>query len=361
MSSSTLDSIIRTGLAEDAERCADRLVSSGDMLKFAEARYIYRLNQAIYDSIRIVSKTVGPHDDVIWEAAAKWTQEGNFEYFLEKLEADKVVSYLNCFGYPASSLVGAVGRKCVGWRDTDRSSWPRISFSIGGFQDSGSHEEHAGCTWYMVDCVLGPLPLASQRNNGPYVLSVEDEASLQTTGENRQQLAWRSPRRLVHLREALHDFIKEMLKDEYTDHFGETPFAKHGAPKGTTARLRAWLDKLADLINFRGVSPEIVMRTLVFLRPPTFLREVRDSRDATVLTNGDVSANVPCATPVAPFPEAEFDPFSFGAVQNNVVRSVEAGKDDVDMEDAATHGPAPLTAPAALQPASNRATQHQDI
>merc|ERR1712217_737008 len=47
----------------------------------------------------------------------------------------------------------------------------------------------------------------------------------------------------------------------------------HGAPRGTTARLRGWLAKLAELVNKRGASPEIVTRTIMFFRPPTHLKE----------------------------------------------------------------------------------------
>merc|ERR1712039_1030684 len=38
---------------------------------------------------------------------------------------------------------------------------------------------------------------------------------------------------------------------------------------GTTARLRAWLGKLTELINQRSAAPEIVTRTIMFFRPPT--------------------------------------------------------------------------------------------
>merc|ERR1712087_829258 len=47
----------------------------------------------------------------------------------------------------------------------------------------------------------------------------------------------------------------------------------HGAPKGTTARLRAWLHRLAEFINMRGASPEIVTRTIMFFRPPSWAPE----------------------------------------------------------------------------------------
>merc|ERR1712113_320634 len=93
------------------------------------------------------------------------------------------------------------------------------------------------------------------------------------------------------MREALHDFIKKELGDSYHSHFGETPFAKHGAPAGTTARLRAWLAKLSELINQRNASPQIVTRTIMFFRPPT------DSGKVPANPNADASLRGTAAPP----------------------------------------------------------------
>jgi len=77
-----------------------------------------------------------------------------------------------------------------------------------------------------------------------------------------------APRRLTQLRECLHDPVKLHLGANYASHFGETPFAKHGGPKGTTARLSAWLATLSDLVNLGALSPGLVASVLVFFRGP---------------------------------------------------------------------------------------------
>merc|ERR1712137_295984 len=123
-----------------------------------------RLDDAIYNGIRAITKSAGPHEDITWEAAAKWTRDGNFELFMDMLEPGQIVHYLGCFGYPVESLLQAVGKPFVGWGENAmRCPWPQISFTIGDGADANAHEEHGGCTWYLIDVRLGPLPPASER------------------------------------------------------------------------------------------------------------------------------------------------------------------------------------------------------
>jgi hypothetical protein len=71
------------------------------------------------------------------------------------------------------------------------------------------------------------------------------------------------------LREELHDRVKEQLGAEaYERHFGHTPFARAGGPRGTTARLRAWIDALAESVNSGRCPPSLVALTLLFFGAP---------------------------------------------------------------------------------------------
>merc|ERR1712216_360652 len=51
-------------------------------------------------------------------------------------------------------------------------------------------------------------------------------------------------------------------------YFGQTPFAHHAGPPGTTARLRKWFASLARCINACALSPASVANILRLLDSP---------------------------------------------------------------------------------------------
>merc|ERR1711918_188348 len=87
-------------------------------------------------------------------------------------------------------------------------------------------------------------------------------------GEATPKITWRCGMRLCHLRAHLHDWVKEQLGPVYVARFNATPFARHGAPKGTTARLNAWFMTLANVINERSAPPEVANWVLHMLYAP---------------------------------------------------------------------------------------------
>eukprot|EP00418_Pyrodinium_bahamense_P034041 CAMPEP_0179137234 /NCGR_PEP_ID=MMETSP0796-20121207/65457_1 /TAXON_ID=73915 /ORGANISM="Pyrodinium bahamense, Strain pbaha01" /LENGTH=252 /DNA_ID=CAMNT_0020836403 /DNA_START=30 /DNA_END=785 /DNA_ORIENTATION=+ len=79
-------------------------------------------------------------------------------------------------------------------------------------------------------------------------------------------LRWVAPRRLLDLREDLHDRVKLALGDKVYEHFfAGAPFARRGGPPGTTGRLRGWTAALAACINVGGASPCATAMALKFL------------------------------------------------------------------------------------------------
>mmetsp|Transcript_816 Transcript_816/g.1646 ORF Transcript_816/g.1646 Transcript_816/m.1646 type:complete len:279 (-) Transcript_816:70-906(-) len=137
-----------------------------------------------------------------------------------------------------------------GYAAADDGTWERAPCAAGWGEDPGSqlelrvagHHEADGHTWYEVECSL--------------------------TAPKLRKLTWQGKRRLVHLREELHDVVKALMKNSYGEYFGAAPFAHKGAPRGTTARLNAWLGALAACINTGGCSPHVVSLTLKFLDVP---------------------------------------------------------------------------------------------
>eukprot|EP00444_Apocalathium_aciculiferum_P001701 CAMPEP_0183399272 /NCGR_PEP_ID=MMETSP0370-20130417/11824_1 /TAXON_ID=268820 /ORGANISM="Peridinium aciculiferum, Strain PAER-2" /LENGTH=327 /DNA_ID=CAMNT_0025580401 /DNA_START=18 /DNA_END=1001 /DNA_ORIENTATION=- len=192
-------------------------------------------------NMKVISRSPGPHANYIWESAAAWVL---FD-FVEA--AEFATSYLQIWGF---NSVG--GGK------------PKLTLQLEQSQsaEAPGHEEHGGHTWYMIDCHVEGLSEAA------LVLQGQRGRSHQTWRLEDREMKWRSPRRLVQLRECLHDPVKDSLGDDYPRYFGETPFAKHGAPRGTTQRLAAWLAKLTELVNAGTLPPNLLARTLVFLHGP---------------------------------------------------------------------------------------------
>lgn len=306
-----LDKAIWDAVHEDAVRNKGQLKTSAAMIRFAESSYHRRLDAAVADGIRSITKSPGPHEDIVWKAAAQWTQEGHFEHWLYSSDMINIVCYLKCFGYPAID-----GKQ---WQEASGSrSWPQISLSIKETSDNGGHEEHAGYTWYMVECSVGPISSDARQQHGPYTLSIDGQTeSVESVDAGEHHLSWRAPRRLAHMREALHDYIKVQLGDAYAGHFGETPFAKHGAPAGTTARLRAWLAKLTQIINQRGASPEIVTRTIMFFRPPTETGKTGQAQAPTQAAGLREAGQQQVAAPTSPLQDSTAGPSGASAPQDD--------------------------------------------
>lgn len=83
------------------------------------------------------------------------------------------------------------------------------------------------------------------------------------------RVTWEAPRRLKHLRQSLHDPLKQTMGPHiYARHFAGAPFACRGGLPGTTARLSAWFGALAHCMNTGGCSPADVSFVLQFLDTP---------------------------------------------------------------------------------------------
>mmetsp|Transcript_82590 Transcript_82590/g.130588 ORF Transcript_82590/g.130588 Transcript_82590/m.130588 type:complete len:413 (+) Transcript_82590:43-1281(+) len=162
-------------------------------------------------------------DANVWEAASAWNLE-SFMFFEE-------VPFLAAFGYTAK----------------DKLNWEEGKMIPNLTMDLDEHFEQAGCTWYVIKCKL-EVPVGDGK---------------------AETMTWEAPRRLHHLRMELHDRMKYYMEEKfYARVFGETPFARHMAPRGTTARLKAWLATLASAIKKQEVPPMAAAITLLFLHAP---------------------------------------------------------------------------------------------
>jgi len=130
-----------------------------------------------------------------------------------------------------------------GYAVTNESNWakvpaeqPRLQIRLAGHSEFGAH------TQYEIQCELHD-----------------------TTGG---VLLWATIRRLVHLREGVHDPVKKELQSRYDNFFGKTPFAHHTGPSGTTERLGSWLDSLSKCINGGVLSPYLVVAVFRALDGP---------------------------------------------------------------------------------------------
>mmetsp|Transcript_69072 Transcript_69072/g.123014 ORF Transcript_69072/g.123014 Transcript_69072/m.123014 type:complete len:305 (-) Transcript_69072:67-981(-) len=143
------------------------------------------------------------------------------------LTGEALLSFLQPYGY--------VARDANSW--LDGCVLPEISLSVTG------HSKASGSTHYNVECSLA----VRGQWHTPY-------------------LNWCARRRLAHLREGLHDPVKQMLGVAvYKNHFGGAPFAHGYAVPGTTSRLNSWCRRLADALNSAAIPPSMtatVLRTL---------------------------------------------------------------------------------------------------
>jgi len=166
---------------------------------------------------------------------AKEAQERRCKWHLELLPSIVVPSYLEPYGYAVEGPQA--------WRSSSQGG-PKLGVKVLG------HTEEGGHTWYALDCEL------------------EQQESNSFKGAALPVLKWKMQRRLVQIREDLHDPIKAELDQLYMRLFGDTPFARTGGPVGTTARLRDWFMTLCGCLNAKQGSPELVARTLQFLEAP---------------------------------------------------------------------------------------------
>lgn len=145
------------------------------------------------------------------------------------MSQDEVASYVQPYGFAA---VGPLDWE----RLTSETPWPKLSFAVVGHMEIHEH------TFYQIKCELDTKPSLS--------------------------LKWGVHRRLFHLREGLHDFVRSCLGADYDVVFGQAPFARRGGLPGTSARLQAWLEQLALHINDGTALPTTVAQVLNFFAVP---------------------------------------------------------------------------------------------
>ena len=153
----------------------------------------------------------------------------------EEAKGPACVAYLGNFGMLAES--GPLWSPKHLARAKDEVQ-PILEIVIRGHEELGSH------TWYVLDCAVWRPCMEFARSE------------------------WRCYRRLSHLRHGLHDPIKELMGLTYAKHFAESPFAYHGAPSGTTSRLRSWCQTLCRCINACEAPPAAVSVALHLLAAP---------------------------------------------------------------------------------------------
>lgn len=213
-----------------------------------------RQTQLIRSAVQSIS-SLDTHAEHVWEAAACLTAD-TLE-LPQSGHGDWRVTYLRRFGY--APLDAEHWEQAAGLADTS----PTMVFHIGN-ADQPEHVEHAGHTWYMIQCELIPKSL-------------------------HIPLKCLAPRRLMHLREILQEPLMVLLDAEYSSLFWNAPFPLRTGPPGTTSRLRVWLSALAESINAGKLPPGAVAWVLAFFLPrklgPTIVapRAVQEL-DATLST-----------------------------------------------------------------------------
>jgi len=167
-----------------------------------------------------------------------------------------------------------------------------------------SHEEcPLGHTYYTIQC--------SMANPG------------RNSNWRRQ---WSVARRLCHVREQLHNPLKERMGVAYELHFTCVHFPMRGGWPGTSSRLSEWLGVLGGLMRHGALSPENVCLVLMFLEAPA-LAEVgqgasRDAAPASQIVDApagveeaDASASPIVDAPVGVEEAATVVPDGAGAVE----------------------------------------------
>lgn len=150
---------------------------------------------------------------------------------------------------PYGYAVASPERWCV--RPSKSPGKPTLRLLVTG------HTELEGHTFYCLQCWL----------------AVEDPPV---------RLDWTAQRRLLQLREELHDAAKNELGGSYMHVFSKAPFAKRGGPSGTTSRLQVWLETLAACINTGKAPPALVAQVLLFLDAPAQSEHRSAAADANI-------------------------------------------------------------------------------
>eukprot|EP00927_Polykrikos_kofoidii_P015162 TRINITY_DN16726_c0_g1_i1.p1 TRINITY_DN16726_c0_g1~~TRINITY_DN16726_c0_g1_i1.p1 ORF type:complete len:365 (-),score=63.90 TRINITY_DN16726_c0_g1_i1:65-1159(-) len=169
---------------------------------------------------------------------------------------------------------------------------PQLSVVVAG------HEEVLGHTWYVLACTL-ELPKTD---------SVVTACS---------QLDWKAERRLVQLREGLHDRVKALLGEtQYGLIFADARFAPKGGLPGTSMRLNAWFAALTTAINTCRGPPSLTALTIQFLNIPE-LPEKRGGGGAAA-AEGDINIEIAAAA-------TDASPSGFSLLRNVTTVSGKAG------------------------------------
>lgn len=162
-----------------------------------------------------------------WRAAANWS--------LLKVLRGHACQYLEEFGFPA--------RSDAEWR------WPPVAGGVELDLRLEGRISAAGYTWYLIECALH----APTKRPRPFA----------------RRLEWPAPRTLAQLRAQLHDAVKLWMGEaNYAAAFAGAPFARRGGPPGTTGRLRAWLERLAEVVSAGRAPPLVAALVLEFLAVP---------------------------------------------------------------------------------------------
>eukprot|EP00930_Biecheleria_cincta_P027759 TRINITY_DN19431_c0_g1_i1.p1 TRINITY_DN19431_c0_g1~~TRINITY_DN19431_c0_g1_i1.p1 ORF type:complete len:579 (-),score=98.26 TRINITY_DN19431_c0_g1_i1:112-1848(-) len=144
------------------------------------------------------------------------------------MESSMVVPYLAPYGYCAASPEE--------WVSSSQENKAQLDLSVAG------HSEQGGHTVYHVQCRLEADGLVS--------------------------LHWVTQRRLGHIRDSLHDVVKNEMGKSYADAFANAPFAMRGGFGGTTQRLQKWFQSLAVCVSKGLAPPALVAQLLLFLDAP---------------------------------------------------------------------------------------------
>lgn len=242
-----MESVVRLLVSDDMLAVPPgQFETDEDRRSYADKCYDKRRREVVCGGVSTISSVEGQHPDHIWEAASEW----HVDYFYRPPSGTWSVPYLKKLGYAPSDTEN--------WEITPGTggSDPELSFHIA----DRAHEEHSGHTWYLIQCSLMP-------RGGEHRLGWNDDDADKLSGVFRGH-KWLAPRRMTQFREILYEPVMVMIADTpLVSRFADAPFPMLTAPRGTTARLHAWLQVLADLINGGCLAPALVAWTLMFFLP----------------------------------------------------------------------------------------------